>query len=115
MRTRQLAAWVDVYNVLIAPHNVGGPVSTAAGLHLASSTPNFMIQEHFNDFADSWVKQAAPGVPEVVDGYFSLPTAPGLGVELNEAMFDEHPQIEAHFNLFKDEWHRRDMGKTKDN
>jgi galactonate dehydratase len=110
--TRRLAAWADVYNVLIAPHNVGGPVSTAAALHVAACTPNFMIQEHFNDFADSWVKQAAPGVPEVVDGYFSLPTAPGLGVELDESVFSEHPQIEAHFDLFKEDWHRRDMGKT---
>ena len=114
-RTRQLAAWADVYNVLMAPHNVGGPVSTAAALHVAACTPNFMIQEHFNDFADSWVKQAAPGVPEVIDGYFSLPTAPGLGVELNESVFNEHPQIDAHFNLFKEEWHRRDMGKTNEN
>jgi galactonate dehydratase len=112
--TRRLAAWADVYNVLMAPHNVGGPVSTAAALHLAACTPNFMIQEHFNDFADSWVKQAAPGVPEVVDGYFSLPTGPGLGVELNESLFSEHPQIEAHFDLFKEEWHRRDMGKTNE-
>ncbi|HMD80353.1 MAG TPA: mandelate racemase/muconate lactonizing enzyme family protein [Anaerolineales bacterium] len=114
MLTRRLAAWADVYNVLLAPHNVGGPVSTAAALHVAACTPNFMIQEHFNDFADSWVKQAAPGVPEVVDGYFSLPTAPGLGVELNHSVFSEHPQIETHFNLFKDEWHRRDMGKTNE-
>ena len=110
--TRRLAAWGDVYNVLIAPHNVGGPVSTAAALHVAACTPSFMIQEHFNDFADSWVKQAAPGVPEVVDGYFSLPTAPGLGVELNESIFNEHPQIEAHFDLFKDDWQLRDGGKT---
>jgi galactonate dehydratase len=113
-QTRRLAAWADVYNVLIAPHNVGGPVSTAAALHVAACTPNFMIQEHFNDFADAWVKQAAPGVPEVVDGYFSLPAAPGLGVELNESVFNEHPQIEAHFNLFKEEWHRRDMGRTNE-
>ncbi|MEP7287341.1 MAG: mandelate racemase/muconate lactonizing enzyme family protein [Chloroflexota bacterium] len=106
--TRRLAAWADVYNVLIAPHNVGGPVSTAAALHLAACTPNFMIQEHFNDFADSWVKQAAPGVPEVIDGYFALPTAPGLGVELNVAIFEDHPQIDAHFDLFRENWHRRD-------
>ena len=112
--TRRLAAWADVYNVLIAPHNVGGPVSTAAALHVAACTPNFMIQEHFNDFADSWVKQAAPGVPEVVDGYFSLPTAPGLGVELNESVFSGHPQIEVHFNLFQDDWHRRDGGTTNE-
>ena len=110
--TRRLAAWADVYNVLIAPHNVGGPVSTAAALHLAACTPNFMIQEHFNDFADSWVKQAAPGVPEVIDGYFALPTGPGLGVTLDEAIFKERPQSDGHFNLFSDDWHRRD-GKKK--
>ncbi len=107
-QVRRLAAWADVYNVLVAPHNVGGPVSTAAALHVAACTPNFMIQEHFNDFADSWVKGAAPGVPEVVDGYFALPDKPGLGVELNEALFAEHPYVEGHFDLFKDEWHRRE-------
>ena len=108
--TRRLAAWANVYNVLLAPHNVGGPVSTAAALQVAACTPNFMIQEHFNDFADAWVKQAAPGVPEVVDGYFALPTAPGLGVEINEAVFSQHPQIEAHFNLYKEEWQLRGKG-----
>jgi galactonate dehydratase len=107
-QTRRLAAWADVYNVLVAPHNVGGPVSTAAALHVAACTPNFMIQEHFNDFADSWVKTAAPGVPEVVDGYFALPDKPGLGVEINEAIFAEHPYVAGHFDLFKDEWHKRD-------
>ena len=106
-QVKRLAAWADVYNVLVAPHNVGGPVSTAAALHVAACTPNFMIQEHFNDFADSWVKQAAPGVPEVVDGYFALPDKPGLGVELNEALFADHPYVEGHFDLFKDEWHKR--------
>lgn len=109
-QTRRLAAWADVYNVLVAPHNVGGPVSTAAALHVAACTPNFMIQEHFNDFADSWVKTAAPGVPEVVDGYFALPDKPGLGVELNEAVFADHPYVAGHFDLFKDEWHKRDGG-----
>ncbi len=107
-QTRRLAAWADVYNVLVAPHNVGGPVSTAAALHVAACTPNFMIQEHFNDFSDAWVKAAAPGVPEVVDGYFALPDKPGLGVELNEALFAEHPYVEGHFDLFKDEWQKRD-------
>ncbi len=107
-QTRRLAAWADVYNVLVAPHNVGGPVSTAAALHVAACTPNFMIQEHFNDFADSWVKQAAPGVPEVVDGYFALPEKPGLGVELNEALFAEHPYVASHFDLYRNDWHKRD-------
>ena len=80
----KLAAWADVYYVLVAPHNVGGPVGTAAALHFAATTPNFLVLEHFNDFADSYVKAAAPGNPDVVDGYFALLTGPGLGVVLDE-------------------------------
>jgi galactonate dehydratase len=109
--TRRLAAWADVNNVLVAPHNVGGPVSTAAALHLAACMPNFKIQENFNDFADSWVKEAAPGVPEVIDGYFHLPDKPGLGFELNEQVFADHPLVEGHFDLFREGWERRDAAK----
>lgn len=108
MHTKKLAAWAEAYYMLVAPHNVGGPVSTAANLHLAACTPNFKIQEFFNDFADAEVMQAAPGVPPVVDGYFALPEGPGLGVTLNEDFIKEHPRQEFHFNLFSDDWHRRD-------
>ena len=96
----KIAAWADVYSVLVAPHNVGGPVGTAAALHLAAATPNFAILEHFNDFADEYVKAAAPGNPEVVDGYFALPTGPGLGVLLDEAAIAEHPRTSTRFDLF---------------
>ncbi len=107
LETKQLAAWADAYYLLVAPHNVGGPVSTAAALHFAASTPNFKIQEHFNDFAEGWVKQAAPGNPEVVDGYFALPQGPGLGVTLNEEVVRAHPQRRIFFNLFAENWHFR--------
>jgi galactonate dehydratase len=107
LETKKLAAWAEVYYILVAPHNVGGPVSTAAALHFAASTPNFKIQEHFNDFAEDWVKAAAPGNPEVVDGYFALPQGPGLGVKLDEAVIQEHPRQRIFFNLFAENWHRR--------
>jgi galactonate dehydratase len=105
--TRRIAAWAEAYYVLVAPHNVGGPVSTAAALHLAATTPNFKIQEHFNDFAESYVKAAAPGNPEVVDGAFALPEGPGLGVTLDEDVVAEHPRQTIHFDLFADDWHLR--------
>ena len=107
MEAKKIAAMGDMCYMLVAPHNVGGPVSTATALHFAASTPNFKIQEHFNDFAEAWVKQAATGCPEVVDGYFSLPSGPGLGVTLNEALIAEHPYREGLFNLYADDWHRR--------
>jgi galactonate dehydratase len=106
---KKIAAMADASYVTFAPHNVGGPVSTAACLHLDASTTNFKIQEHFNDFVDAWVKQAAsgPGYPEVKDGYFPLPGGPGLGVTLNEDFIREHPMKPEGFNLFRENWHRR--------
>lgn len=104
---RKIASWADAYYVLVAPHNVGGPVATAAALHLAAATTNFKIQEHFNDFGEAHVKDAAPGNPEVIDGYFALPDGPGLGVVLNEDLVREHPRRTIHFDLFRDDWHLR--------
>jgi galactonate dehydratase len=105
--TRKLAATAETHHVLVAPHNVAGQVLTAANLHVAACTPNFKIQEYFNDFADEEVKSAAPGLPEVVDGYFSLPETPGLGVELDVEFIAEHPPTNAHFDLNAPDWHLR--------
>jgi galactonate dehydratase len=110
--TRKLAATAETHYVMVAPHNVGGPVLTAANLHLAACTPNFKIQEHFNDFADAAIKKVAPGLPEVVDGYFALPTAPGLGVELDVEACAEFPRQRAKFDLFAEDWHLRDPERT---
>jgi len=52
---KKLAGWADAYNLIMAPHNVCGPVGTMANLHFAVATPNYKVLEHFNDFADSWV------------------------------------------------------------
>jgi galactonate dehydratase len=86
---------------------VCGPVGTAAALHLAACTPNFKIQEHFNDFADAWVKQAVDRAPEVVAGCFALPEAPGLGVTPDEDFVAAHPRQDARFDLYADDRHRR--------
>ncbi len=108
---KKVAAMADTNYVTVAPHNVGGPVATCAALHFAASTPNFKIQEHFNDFQELWVKEAATGegYPEVVDGYFPLPEGPGLGVTLNEDLIAEHPFQEGSFNLWDDDWHKREF------
>lgn len=109
LETKKLAATAETHHVLVAPHNVGGPVLSAANLHLAASTTNFKIQEFFNDFADSDILACAPGLPEVIDGYFSVPEAPGLGVVLDLDYVAEHPATGAHFDLFADNWHFRGL------
>jgi galactonate dehydratase len=107
---RKLAGWADAYGVLLAPHNVCGPVATAANVHFAIATPNYKVLEHFNDFADTWLAGIVSGAPAVdpADGCFGLPTAPGLGVRLDHAKAADHPRTHAHFNLVQQGWEHRD-------
>lgn len=104
---RKIASWAESYYLLMAPHNVGGPVSTAAALHFAAATPNFKILEHFNDFSEAHVKEVAPGNPEVVDGYFALPNGPGLGITLDRSVLESYPRRQVHFDLFTEDWQFR--------
>ena len=113
LETRKIASWAESYYVLVAPHNVGGPVSTAACLHFAALAPNFKILEHFNDFAEGFVKAAAPGNPDCVDGVFALPSGPGLGVTIDRDVIREHPRREIHFDLFREEWHLRQAARAR--
>lgn len=108
LETRKLAATAETHYTLVAPHNVGGPVLTAASLQLAGCTPNFKVLEHFNDFADAEIAQVVKGAPQVVDGYFRLPDAPGLGVELDTDAAAGFPQRRARFDLWAEGWEKRD-------
>lgn len=80
---KQIAALAEAHYVLMAPHVWGGPLITAAALHLDAAIPNFLIQEsifksqHF--FSELLVE---PFVWE--DGDLLVPTQPGLGADLNE-------------------------------
>ena len=109
MNTKKIMAQAEYHYLRGAPHNVGGPVSTAAALHLAASTPNVMIQENFNDFDAPYVMEAAPGVPAIGDdGCVALPSGPGLGVTVDEAVIAAHPSQNVHFDLFKTNWQKRE-------
>jgi galactonate dehydratase len=107
LEAKKIAAMADMYYMTVAPHNVGGPVSTATALHFAAGTTNFKIQEHFNDFTEPHTRECATGCPKVVDGYFSLPKGPGLGVTLNEDVIKAHPPTSGHFSLWTEDWQKR--------
>jgi galactonate dehydratase len=106
--TRKIAAMAEAHYMPVAPHNACSPVGTMASLHLAVATPNFKIQETFDDMVEPWVRDAVIGRPEVRDGYFDLPTAPGLGVDLNEAVIAAHPPMEGFMDFWKAGWEKRD-------
>jgi galactonate dehydratase len=91
---RQVAVLAESYYVAIAPHHDGGPVATAAALHLAASVPNFFIQ-HVplpDDPKDREMRQAiVSGELETPrDGFLKLPTGPGLGIQVNEPALEKY-------------------------
>jgi galactonate dehydratase len=109
---RRLAGWAEAYELPLAPHNVCGPVGTAANIHFAVATPNHLVLEHFNDFADTWVSELVDAAPAIdpVDGCFPLPTGPGLGVRLDRDGCADHPRTHAGIFLFREGWERRGDG-----
>lgn len=107
---RRLAGWTEAHYLTLAPHNVGGPVATAANIHFAAATRNVDIVEHFNDFADPWLSEIVDVAPWVdpVDGCFALPDRPGLGLRLDHDACARHPRTGPRLQLFVDGWQKRE-------
>jgi galactonate dehydratase len=106
---KRLAGWADAYALLMAPHNVCGPVGTMANLHLAVATPNYKVLEHFNDFADAWTHDLVDHSPKIdpADGCFAAPDGPGLGLKLNHDACRTHPRTGGRIRLFDEGWENR--------
>ncbi len=95
---RKIAAMAEAYDIAVAPHCPLGPIAFAASLQVGACTPNVVIQEqslgiHYNvgnDLLD-YVSDAAAFAYR--DGYLELPTGPGLGIEIDEAMVIERAAV----------------------
>ena len=88
---RRVAELAELHYVPFAPHNVSGPIGTLAAAHLCASVSNFSVLEyHAMDVAYFEALVEYAGGPVVQDGHVQLVDIPGLGVELNEAVAEEH-------------------------
>ncbi len=88
--TKKIASTAEAFSMMVAPHNVGGIISTTAALHLMLTLRNGKVLEHFNDFVDAEVKALGTPYPEVIDGSFQLPQGPGWGVQIDLDTLEEH-------------------------
>lgn len=87
---KKIAAHAEAAGVGVAPHNPLGPIAGVAALHFAVSTPNHVIQEEMVG-AVPWYFDVVKGPIRMVDGFWQIPDAPGLGVEVDEAACARHP------------------------
>ena len=85
---KKLAAMAEAFNAEMAPHLYAGPVEWAANIQLCASIPNVLIAETIEtDFHRDLIK----GSIRVENGYVTPPTAPGLGIEVDEDLARAHP------------------------
>jgi galactonate dehydratase len=86
---KKVAAMADAHYVTFAPHNPNGPVCTAASLHVAASSPNFLIMEEGNtrveEYNEIFVGGWKPSLAE-----WQVPESPGLGVDMSREFLAEH-------------------------
>ena len=89
---KKIAAMAEAYYVGFQPHNPYGPVNTMAAIQVDVCTTNFMIQEGGHA---PWFDEVVVGdFPRQKDGYFDIPTAPGIGIEMNEEVLRANPPVE---------------------
>jgi L-rhamnonate dehydratase len=80
---RKIVHMAETANVLVIPHSWSSDLLTAASLHLTA----FQRRAEFVEFNTSQGPLSRDMVREplrMVDGYVSVPTGPGLGVDVNE-------------------------------
>jgi galactonate dehydratase len=87
---RKIAAMAEPYSMAVAPHNPNGPIATAAVVHFALATPNWLIQEAIASDVP-WRNEVISNPIEVVNGYIDPPTRPGLGIDVDELAAAKYP------------------------
>jgi len=84
LELKEIAAMAEAYSVAVSPHNYNSTtVGLAATAQLCATIPNFLITEYFVNF-EAVGKEISTGTLVAENGYLTLPTAPGLGIEINE-------------------------------
>ncbi len=89
---KEIAAMAEPYYLAVAPHNYNSTtLGLAATLQVSACIPNFLITEYFVN-AEQRGREIAREPFSVKDGFIPLPTAPGLGVELDPDALARYPQ-----------------------
>lgn len=84
LELKEIAAIAESYYVAVSPHNYNSTtVALAATIQAAVTMPNFLITEYFVNFAEAG-SLICKNPFKVESGYIQIPSAPGLGIDINE-------------------------------
>jgi galactonate dehydratase len=95
--TRKIATMAEAYDVAVALHCPLGPIALATCLQIDGCTYNAFIQEqslgiHYNVGSDLLDYLTDRSVFDYAEGFVTIPTGPGLGIDVNEDYVAERAQ-----------------------
>ena len=88
--SRAIAQLAESYELNVAPHNYYSHLSTMHSAHLCASIPNVRIMEIDIDDVP-WKDELVTKPPVVESGELVVPTGPGWGADIDEAVVRKHP------------------------
>ncbi|MFT7600870.1 MAG: galactonate dehydratase [Acidimicrobiales bacterium] len=90
LEAKKIGALAEANGAQLAPHLYCGPIVGAANVQLATCSPNFLILESIRDWSGIHTDLLKTPM-QFEDGHVIPPTAPGLGVELDEDFARANP------------------------
>ena len=90
LEAKKIAGMAEAHYAQIAPHLYCGPIEGAANVQISACSPNFLIQESIQTWGGFHAEILTTPM-RWEEGYIIPPEAPGIGVELNEAVAEQHP------------------------
>jgi len=90
LEAKKIAGMAEAHYAQIAPHLYCGPIEGAANIQISTCSPNFLILEGIQTWGGFHAEILKTPI-RWEQGDVIPPTAPGLGVELDEAVAAAHP------------------------
>ena len=87
----EISAMAEPYFVAVSPHNYNSTLmALSATIHASACMPNFIITEYFLPFVELGDRICRNQL-KPVNGFIPLPTEPGLGLDIDEAILANYP------------------------
>jgi|TARA_B110000263_G_C15282090_1_gene498813 galactonate dehydratase len=82
-QAKKVADLAELYEMNVAPHNYTSHLATFQSLQFTAMIPNVRIMETDID-SSPWRDELTTTLPELKDGFMTIPTGPGWGCDLDE-------------------------------
>ncbi len=89
-QSKKVGDLAEAYQLNVAPHNYYSHLSTCISASLCAVLPNVRIMEIDVDDVP-WREDMVTNVPHIENGYLTIPSGPGWGIEMVEKVLKAHP------------------------